>query len=214
MSFTINTKTPANYNCVHTHTEIATPEPKRSTGDVPLADGLLDFTAMLSSIQFYRTRTIILKMECMGLRSTWQGNYDTVLKDLHGKKVRLELDNDTSYYWTGYATVDALKDNGASCTITIRVEADPFKRTRATSTLNNSTVSGDKTVSVTVSKMRGYLTFTTSAANATVTYDGQTWTLPNGTSTAYGLVLPNGASSIKLHGTGQTIKVVMEEGTL
>lgn len=212
--FTINTKTPTTYGCVHTHTEISSPEPKRSTGDVPLADGVLDFTAMLSSIQFYRTRTIILQMENMGLRSTWPATYRTVMKDLHGKPVTLEIAEDPGYYWTGYATVDQLKDNGASCTITIRIEANPFKINKTSATINNSTVSGDKTLSVTVSEMRGYLTFTCSAANATVTYDGQTWTLPSGTSTAYGLVLPSGTSSVKLHGSGQTIKVVKEEGTL
>ena len=62
--------------------------------------------------------------------------------------------------------------------------------------------------------MRGYLTFTTSAANCTVTYDGQTWTLPLGTSTAYGLTLPTGNNSITLHASGATIKVELEEGTL
>lgn len=213
MAFTINTRAETYYNCNHISTLISSPEPKRSTVSVPLSDGILDLTGMLSTTQFYEPRTITLGLELRGLRSTWPTSYSTILADLHGQNVVLVLGNDTTYYWSGYCTVSALEDHGASAGLTLTIEAFPFKKTVTPTTVYTDTISGDVTVTVTVSKMRGFLEFTTSAANFTVTYDTQTWTLPQGTSTAFGLVLVNGSHTLTVHGTG-TVTITMEEATL
>lgn len=212
--FTINGKTNSYYGFYHTHTEIASPAPKRSTGSVPLADGIIDFTALLSPIQFYEARQITLRMETTALRSSWLSLYGDVMAAWHGVQVELSFDNDPGYYWVGYATVGPLEDHGASAGVTITVQANPFKRSSTTTELYNASVLADLDITATVTKMRGYISTYSYSANATLTYDGQTWTLPSGSSEAFGLILPTGSNTLTLHGDGSVLKVYLREATL
>ena len=55
--------------------------------------------------------------------------------------------------------------------------------------------------------------FDAGAPGMTVEYDGETWTLPVGESTCFGLVLPHGDSTLTLHGSG-SLTVKYREGAL
>ncbi len=213
MAFTINGTAETAYHLNHIHTEISAPEPKRVTVNIPLADGELDLTAMMSPIMRFEMREISLGVELRGQRSDWPAYYMALMSDIHGREVNLILGDDNSYYWNGFATVGPLEDHGASAGIEILIKAHPFKRDVTPTTVYSQTISGDVTTTVTVTKARGYLTFDTSAADFTVSYDGQTWTLPQGVSTAFGLALPTGTHTLGIHGAG-TIEITMEEGAL
>ena len=210
----LNGKTNLEYRCDHIHTEISTPAPKRSSIDIPLQDGTLDLTNNLSSTIFYGDRTIKIGLEMRGLREDWPIYFSKLLEDIHGQSVRVEFQNDPNYYWIGYAEVGQPKDNGASQNITITITAKPFKRERASEEVYSGTVIGDVSTTINVRCMRAYLTFNTSAAGATITYDGQTWSLPSGESTAFGLVLLPGSNALTLHGSGQTISITKTEAML
>lgn len=203
----INGKTNIDYNCDHIHTEVGIPEPKRSSVDVPLRDGSIDTTAFLSAVPFYNDREIVVGLELRAMRATWPSMVSTILNDIHGKAVTLNIGEDPNWYYIGHATVNATEDHGSTMGITITVTAQPYKRRRTTTTVYTGS-DADKNITFTVTDARGYLEFTCSAANSTVTYDGQTWTLPSGDSEAYGLVLTGGSQTIAIHQTGSmTIKL-------
>ena len=210
----INGKTESAYSANFIHWEVSSPEPRTEIVEVPLRDGFVDLARQLSGSIFYGTRTITIGLELRGLRSTWWNNYSLLLNEIHGQSVEVIRDDDPDWYWTGVASVGALEDHGASAGVTIEVTAQPFKRSVLTEVLYNQTaISGDLLVSYDNDYMRAYPIFTPSAAGMTVTMGDESWTLPLGRSTAYGLFLIEGTSEFTIHGSG-TITVEIEGGSL
>lgn len=210
---TINGKSNAFYNCNHIHTEISDANPKRYSVEIPLRDGDLDLTDLMSSMVFFENREIEIGLELRAERQYWPEIHSQLMHDFNGKEVEVVFDEDMLWLWRGHAVVSAIDDHGSTCGITITVNANPFKRKRALRRVFSGTISGDQTVTFNVYGDRGWLTITTDAANYTITYDGETWTLPEGASSAFGLVLPSGNSTITLHGSGD-VTVDLEEGIL
>lgn len=210
---TINSKNNTYYHCDYIHKEIPAPVPKRYKVNVPLRDGELDVTSYLSSNVFYETRQVIIGLELRGLRTDWPSYISTLMNDIHGKEVTYSFDEDPGWQWHGYASVTSIEDHGASCGIQLTIATDPFKRKTTETLAVNTTISGDQNFTLTITDPRAYLRFETGAADFTVTYDSQTWTLPSGSSTAYGLFLTAGTHTLAVHGAG-TLKIYTTGGSL
>ena len=152
------------YKCDHTHTEISTPEAKLYSADIPLQDGALDLTNVISDNVFYGDRTISIGLELRALRSEWPMHLSHLINDIHGKEVHVEFDDDPRYYWIGRASVAATEDHGASCGIEITVTAKPFKRRLERTELYNDNVGGSDTINFTTTAPRTYFYFTVTGA--------------------------------------------------
>lgn len=209
----INGKTEQDYNANYIHWECTAPEPKREVAEVPLRDGYIDLTRMLADEVFYKARTITIGLELRSLRGEWPLYWSQILRDLHGKEVEVSRSEDPNWFWIGSATVGPLEDHGGSAGVTITVMAQPYKRTRAYEGEMTLTLSGDQTITVPVTHMRGYPEFDCSTTGMTVSYSGETWSLPSGSSEAFGLYLSNGDNELEVHGAG-TMIVKWRGGTL
>lgn len=209
----INGKTEADYRADFIHWECSAPEPKQETADVPLRDGFIDLTKMLSEVPYFGPRTLTIGLELRSLRGMWPLYYSKLLEDFHGQEVKVIRSDDPNYYWIGTAAVGELDEHGGSAGVTITVNAQPFKRTVTEYKLDEITMTGDKSIEIDVREMRGYPIFETSTTGFTVTFDGETWTLPAGKSEANGLILLSGVSELALHGAGK-IKISWRGGTL
>lgn len=209
----LNGKTEKAYNANYVHFECTAPEPKREIAEVPLRDGFIDLTSMLSDEVIYKSRTITIGLELRGLRGEWPVVYSQILRDLHGRSVEVARTEDPNWYWIGTATVGAIEDHGGSAGVTITVMAQPYKRTMAYEGKTVMTLSGDRNITVHVNHMRGYPEFICSTGGMTVTKAGETWTLPQGTSEANGLWLSYGDNELTVHGAG-TMELRWRGGTL
>lgn len=209
----INGKSERDYNANYIHFEVSPPEPKKELIEIPLRDGYIDGTALLSDHIFYAQRTVTIGLELRSLRYEWPWYYSKLLGEIHGRTVKVIRTEDANWYWTGIASVGALEDHGASAGVTITVTAQPFKRRTEKERVFADSVSGDTTITITSGWQRAYLYFNTSATGFTVSIDGETWTLPQGEGTAYGLFLPYGESTLAVHGSG-TLDIDMEGGAL
>lgn len=212
--FELNGKMPYEYGCFHVHTEIASPEPRIEMLEIPLRDGAINTSALLSNTVHYSTREIVLGLETPVLRSEWPLIQETLMRDLHGQAVQLTLADDPNWYWEGYAVVEQMEDKGASAGWTIRITAQPFKRARAEKYLDYFVVPGTQiTRTLHIDSPRAYPTFTTSAAGIQLEYRGITYTLPRGESSVYGIFFVEGNNEIKLNGTGN-VTIKCREATL
>lgn len=210
----INGKTAADYNANYIHKEIQPPTPRQEWVEVPLRDGAINAAKYLSDRTYFMTREIKIGFELRGPRGTWPLLWSQLLADFHGKEVKIVFPDDASFFWEGTATVGPLVDNGATAGVTITVTAQPFKRTLGhVVVVRSGSVNGNKTYTFNVRHMRAFPTFETSAAGFTVQYGDETWTLPQGTSTAYGLTLLEGENQLKIHGSG-TITIKYQGGAL
>lgn len=202
MSVLINGKTEANYLANFIHKEIEAPEPKLEFVEIPLRDGHINASAFLSDHVFYGPRKIVIGMELRSLRKDWPLYWSQLLDDLHGREVMVEFSDDPGWVWSGTAIVGSIEDHGASAGVTIEVTAQPFKVQREKTEFWSGTITtaSDYSAEIPIDYMRAYPIFTTSAAGVTVTYNGETWTLPQGESTCYGLVLARGTNELTFHG--------------
>lgn len=212
--FELNGHLPDEYYCFHIHTEIAPPEPRQEMLEIPLRDGALNTSALLSDVVHYSTREITLGLESPALREEWPLIQAALMRDFHGQAVQLVLGNDPDYYWEGWATVDQMEDKGGSAGWTIRITAQPFKRKRVEKYMPSITLTGVKsTTTIHIDTARAYPAFTTFSTGIVLEYKGVTYTLPSGKSTVYGLFFTQGDNEIGLTGPG-TVAISYREGML
>ena len=209
----LNGKTEVDYKANFIHKEIESPEPRLEEIEIPMRDGYINGAGFLSDVIYYDSRKITIGLELRSDRWEWPLYWSQILEDLHGKNIRVEFPDDPNWYWEGVASVGKIEDHGMTAGVTITVTAHPFKRSRVAEPLFSGTLSGDETLEIFVTAMRGYPEFDAGAPGMTVEYDGETWTLPVGESTCFGLVLPHGDSTLTLHGSG-SLTVKYREGAL
>lgn len=211
----LNGKNNLFYKCDHTHTEIGSPEAKLYSVDIPLRDGALDVTDQISDTVFYQDREILIELELRSVRGEWPMHVSHLMNDIHGKEIRVEFDDDPRYYWTGRAAVSMAEDHGATAGITITVTAKPYKRCNVRSTIYDQAIGTTDTLTFTTTAPRTYFRFDTHSltSDATVTYDGETLTIPAGETTLYGLFVLPGTHTFDLTGT-VTLTIETEEAML
>lgn len=209
----LNGKTQLDYKANFIHKLIEPPEAKVEQIEIPLRDGFLDGSAFLSRVVYYEPRNITIGLELRSDRWEWEMYRSQIFEDLHGKMIRVEFDDDPNWFWEGLASVGELEDHGFTAGITINVLAQPFKRRKAWTDIAVVTLTGDETVTIENPYMRAYLEFECSDSGMTVGYAGETWNLPVGISSAYGLFLLHGENELELHGSG-TMRIRYRGATL
>ena len=210
----INGNTELDYCANFIHKEITAPEPKIELVEIPLSDGAINASALLSDHVFYQTRTLTIGLELRAIRKMWPILWSTILDDLHGQSVNVSFSDDPNWYWIGTASVGKLEDHGSTAGVTITVNAQPFKRTHQQYVAAMAdTVAGTGTYTIDINHKRAYPSFTVTTSGFTVKYDGETWSLPSGKSSAYGLVLHEGENELGVHGSGK-ITIEYEGGSL
>jgi hypothetical protein len=205
----LNGKNNLFYKCDHVHTEIESPEAKLYSVEIPLTDGSLDVTNVLSNTVFYADREITIGLELRTVRGEWPMRISNIMNEIHGRVIQVEFDDDPRFYWTGRARVEMPEDHGATCGINIVVTARPFKRRSQFMTIYENNIGGSDTVTFTTVTPRTYFRFTVNGSggmtDTQVTYAGETWWVPVGTSDCYGLFVTPGEHTFELYGTDDVI---------
>lgn len=210
--FTINGHTPADYNSIHIHTEIGAPVARIDWVTIPLRDGAINASKLLSNMPVYGTREIVLECEIMALRAEWPLIRSQMMDELHGQEVDVSIDN-SEFYWAGVASVGPIEDHGSTCSIRITITAQPFQRKTTWKDEGTVTVSTTATKVIKTHALRSYLEFDCSASGMTMTYEGVTYALKSGKSTANGFYLAPGEHTLSFAGSG-SIKIRYQEAAL
>ncbi len=107
---------------------IPMPEPKRKTIDLPGGDGTLDFSEMRGRPVYNDREGLELVFDILdGDYKKWFLKYSDVAKKLHGKKIKMVLDDDLGYYYMVRLNVDGKKTNPVYGQLTFTGSAEPFK---------------------------------------------------------------------------------------
>lgn len=110
--------------------EISPPSPKLKLIKVPGSNKVIDLTESLTGEVKYETRQITAEFYIVDDRARWPILYSNILTYLHGKSVRIIMDDDPNYFYTGRVTVEELKPDKKIATLTITAEVEPYKRER------------------------------------------------------------------------------------
>lgn len=213
------------FNALHTYDdlrlilskkEIGAPAVKVSQLDVPDADGVLDMTDYFGEPKYSNVKHRF-EFSTAAPQGEFLSLYSTVKNALHGKKGRIILDDDPSFYYVGRCNVSSFTDEKGIGKITIDCDCEPYKY-KADKTVVTQAIDGTETLTLTNSRKRA-------VPEVSITTDGvlniryqmgeaiNVWDLGSGSFTLPELELVEGDNLVTVTGTG-TISFTWQEGAL
>lgn len=216
------------FGLILTDKDIGFPEPKLEEVDVIGADGVIDLSEVLNDDIKYKTRKLQFTFTVLKGNKYWASTVADVANYLHGKKLRIQMDFDPAYYYTGRCKINSFKTSKRLCTITIDAECEPYRLDingngekwlwdtfsfqNGFIRVNAVTVNGSSQVNLQNQRKIVSPTFTCSTA-MTVTFDGVTYNLPKGKTQVLGIRLQYGTNYVTFKGNG-TVKIEYQGGAL
>lgn len=216
------------FGLILTGKDIGFPEPKLEEVDVIGADGVIDLSEVLNDDIKYKTRKLQFTFTVLKGNKYWASTVADVANYLHGKKLRIQMDFDPAYYYTGRCKINSFKTSKRLCTITIDAECEPYRLDINGNSekwlwdtfsfqngfirVNAVTVNGSLQVNLQNQRKIVSPTFTCSTA-MTVTFDGVTYNLPKGKTQVLGIRLQYGTNYVTFKGNG-TVKIEYQGGAL
>ena len=105
-------------------------EPKTTYIDIPGADGHIDLTEVLTGYPTYQNREGSVEFIVMnGYRQVWAAGFSNFANWLHGKKIRVVLDDDPDYFYEGRFKLTNWNSNndGTWSNVTLDYNLKPYK---------------------------------------------------------------------------------------
>lgn len=103
------------------------PEPKENSVDVAGSNGKLDFTESLTGYTLYQNRTGSWEFMVMNGYDPWYIKFSEVMQYLHGRRMKVILEDDPSYYYIGRFKVNQWDSGEKNSNITIDYDLFPYK---------------------------------------------------------------------------------------
>jgi phage-related protein len=190
--------------------EIGAPHVKTKLIEIEGADGSIDLTDFFGEPK-YGDVTHKFTFNTIVRWNDFLSHYSKVKNALHGKKVRIILDDDPTFFYVGRCHVSSFTNEKNIGTITIDCECEPYKY-KLNQTVVTKTVNGTDIIVLTNSRKRAVPSITTSAA-MTIAFGDGIWTTGAGTYTIPELELVEGDNLVSVTGTGE-IAFSWQEGSL
>lgn len=106
--------------------EIAAPIVKTNKIEIDGADGSIDYTDFFGEVKFGEA-THVFPFTALVPRSDFLNHYSIVKNALHGKKLRIILDDDPAFYYVGRCYVSKFTNEKGIGTISVECECEPYK---------------------------------------------------------------------------------------
>lgn len=107
---------------------IPMPNARTKTVEVPGMNGVLDLTEAINGEVCYANRSLTFTFTADCTAEAWHALYSQIASYCHGRRLKVVLDTDPSYYYEGRIAVQSTRDNNVYGDLTITVDADPFKQ--------------------------------------------------------------------------------------
>ena len=197
-------------NLILASKEIGSPAVKERKIDIEGGDGSLDLTDFFGEAKFenvthkFQFSTIVPKAQFLSA-------FTTVKNALHGKKMRIILDDDPLFYYLGRIHVSSFTNEKNVGSIGIECDCEPFKY-KLQQTSRKVTVNGTQAVILTNGRKRAVPEITTTAS-MTIAFDSWSISRNAGTFVIPELELKEGENTVTVTGTG-AITFTWQEGDL
>lgn len=193
--------------------EIGSPSVKTRKIEIEGADSDLDLTDFFGEPK-YENVTHKFTFSTMEPQNKFLEQFSRIKNALHGKKVRVILDDDPLFYYVGRLHVSSFTNEKGIGTVSIEADCEPYKYKLA-KTVYSKAVNGTETIKLTNSRKRAVPEiFIETAGSLNIVYQqSYIWDLGSGSYTLPELELVEGENSITVTGTG-TITFTWQEGSL
>ena len=190
---------------------IGAPSVKTETVEVPGADGVLDFTEFFGEPK-YNNRTLTFEFTSIKSWSSQLAQDSTIKNALHGKKMKIILDDDSNYYFYGRVSVGDWTSEKNVGKLTITCDCEPWRYRKNETTVTQSiTDSGTVTLS---NLRRSVVPRISTDAAITIAWTGGSASLAAGDNQLIAaLVISQGNTTLTITGTA-TVTFKYQEGGL
>lgn len=196
-----------NFSLILSKKVIETPDPKTSFVEVEGSDGVVDLTEYFGEVNYENRQ---LKFTFSVVDSNYSTKFSELSNAIHGRLLKIIIDDDPNYYYMGRVYVDPWNSNPILQTIVVTCDCEPYKY-KLNKTIVTTTVTATKTLSLTNLKKKVSPTFTTTAS-FTITLGSIVATYSAGTFIVPEIQLLEGTNSIKFDGTGSVTITYQERG--
>lgn len=106
---------------------IGSPAPQVKTVSVPMRNGSIDMTEVLTGDVRYENRQIKIKFRTFEKYNNRHSVMDRIMNAYHGKNTKIIFDDDPAHFYYGRCTVGTLTPNGAAGDFEMVFDCKPFK---------------------------------------------------------------------------------------
>ncbi len=193
--------------------EIGSPSVKTRKIEVEGADSDLDLTDFFGEPK-YENVTHKFTFSTMEPQSKFLEQFSQIKNALHGKKMRVILDDDPHFYYVGRLHVSSFTTEKGIGTVSVEADCEPYKY-KIAKTVVSKAVSGTQTITLTNSRKRAVpeISIETAGSLNIVYQQSNIWDLGSGSYTLPELEFAEGENSVTVTGTG-TITFTWQEGSL
>ncbi len=190
--------------------DIGAPAVKEQRLDIPGADGSLDLTDFFGEAKYEDVKHTF-HFSTIVPREAFMTQYSTIKNAIHGKKMRVILDDDPLFYWMGRCFVSGFSNEQGIGKVDVECVCEPYKY-KIVKTQVTQAVNGTDIIVLTNGRKRAVPEITTTAS-MTISFGGGTWTNGAGTYTIPELELTHGENTVSVTGVGN-ITFTWQEGDL
>ena len=207
---------------------VAPPKVREVYVEVAGADGSLDLTEALVGRPNLDRRDAKFEFTVMD-RARWDSVYTSLMNTIHGRDMRVVLDDDPYWYYNGRVQVDAFATSKHTATITVTGYFDPYKKSLVGNSLQwlwdtfnfetdvardyaELVVDGTLTTTIVGSKMPVTPVIEVSS-DMSLLFNGTTYQLTTGRNRIAGMTLVDQEYQMTFTGDG-TVSVEFEIGSL
>ncbi len=193
--------------------ELGAPAVKDEKTDIPGADGDLDQTEFFGEPK-YENRTHRFDFSTMAPAEDFPAVYSNVLNRLHGRKMRIILDDDPLYFYLGRLHVSNFTSDKGVGMINVECDCEPYKYKKDFTVIAQA-VNGTDIIVLTNGRKRAVpeVQVYTQSGSMQIEYQGSIWNLSSGSYTLPELELIEGENVVTVAGTG-TVTFSWQEGDL
>lgn len=192
--------------------EMGAPNVKVNKVDIPGADSALDMTDFFGEPKYEDVKHKFT-FASMEPQDTFLSQFSTIKNAIHGKKVRIILDDDPSFFYMGRCFVSSFTNDKGIGTVGVECECEPYKYKLAKTTVTKA-VNGTENITLTNGRKRAVPDVsidTTGSLN--IAYQSNVWDLGSGSYTLPELELTEGNNDVTVTGVGN-ITFTWQEGDL
>lgn len=194
---------------IRTAKNIGSPSIKKATVKIEGADGELDYTEYFGDVKYDNVK-LKFDFETIVPQSQFLPLFSTVKNALHGRKMKISLDDDPGYYYVGRIEVSEFTNKKNIGSIKITCDCEPYKY-KNEMTVVSQAVSGSSTITLSNSRKRVVPQITADSA-FTFAFGGITSQQSAGTFTIPELELTEGENTVTVTGTGNVTFSYREGG--
>lgn len=186
--------------------------------EIPGMDGAYDMTEWLTGRPQYKNRTGTIDFAVVNDYMSWDAAFSIISNYLHGRSMRLILEDDPEFYYKGRFSVNKWKSDKWYSVITISYILNPWKKSLYSTAepwqwdpfdfntgiiQDYSAYQVDGETTITLIGLREPTTAKFSATSAmTMIFNGKTYNLVEGENTFEDILLTEGNNEITFNGSG------------